>query len=61
MAQDWIEAHRAESLADDAEQARIRSTAMKSVGSVAGGRPERAERVRQDLRNQLCEAHARRA
>jgi hypothetical protein len=38
-------------------QARLRGEAMRWVGAIRGGRPERAERARRDVRQRLAHQH----
>lgn len=56
---EWIRARHAGGHDDDLEQARLHAAAMRAVGSIRGGDPERSRKVRMRLRAKLTRHRAR--
>jgi hypothetical protein len=58
MARQWLRDRAAGAGESEAVQRRIRVSADRFVGSLAGGDPRRAERARHDLRERLAKRSA---
>ena len=56
---EWIRARRAGAGNDDGEQGRLRRSALRFVGSVRGGDPDRSQQVRARVRAKLSRGRAR--
>ena len=50
---EWLGAHAADLLGNDKEQERLRARAMRLVGSIKGGAPDRATEARTRVRARL--------
>jgi hypothetical protein len=59
MAQGWLEARRRGAPRDDAEQARLHAAAARTLGTISGSHPGRAERARGAIRERLARRHDR--
>lgn len=57
-AEDWLDG-RADGDAEEERQARLRAAAMRFVGTIAGGRPDRSQSARADLRSRLAASRQR--
>ena len=58
IARDWLQ-HRSAAADDEAEQERIRARAMRFVGSIQGGDPDRAAKAREQVREVLARKYGR--
>jgi predicted DNA-binding ribbon-helix-helix protein len=58
IARDWLQ-HRSAAADDQAEQERIRARAMRFVGSIQGGDPDRAAKARERVREVLARKYGR--
>ena len=56
IAREWLKAYAAAAEDDEAEQARIRARALRFVGSIQGGDPDRAAKARERVREVLSAA-----
>ena len=59
IAAEWLIARRSSTATDGAEQARLHAAAAKTLGRIAGGDPNRAERAREAIRERLARHHGR--
>jgi hypothetical protein len=59
IARDWLKARASSAEDDEAEQKRIRARAMRFVGSVQGGDPDRAAKARERVREVLARKYGR--
>ena len=59
IARDWLKAQATAAEDDEAEQERIRARAMRFVGSIQGGDPDRAAKARERVREVLARKHGR--
>ena len=57
IAEAWLE--RSRGRGEDEEQERLRAAAMKFVGSIQSGQPERAENARSAVRSRIARRHER--
>jgi hypothetical protein len=55
---EWIESRRGHT-DDNAEQIRLHAGVQKTIGTIAGGNPKRAERARENVRKRLRRRHGR--
>ena len=55
---EWVQARRGPGGEDDIEQARLRTAALRLVGQIHGGDPERARQARIRVRAKLAHRHA---
>jgi hypothetical protein len=53
IAREWLEARRGGASGTKDEQVRLRAAASRVIGKIAGGRAQRAERVRAAIRQRL--------
>ena len=58
IARDWLQ-QRSAAADDEAEQERIRARAMRFVGSIQGGDPDRAAKARERVREVLARKYGR--
>lgn len=58
IARDWLQ-QRSGAADDEAEQERIRARAMRFVGSIQGGDPDRAAKARERVREVLARKYGR--
>ncbi|HXO22671.1 MAG TPA: hypothetical protein VOA87_22345 [Thermoanaerobaculia bacterium] len=58
IVEDWLCRGRRQQ-GDDEEQQRLHAAALKFVGTIDGGRPDRAENARADVRSRLARRHGR--
>jgi hypothetical protein len=59
IAREWLEARRGGASGTEEEQVRLRATASRAIGKIAGGKARRAERVRVTIRERLERRRAR--
>ena len=59
IAREWLKAYAAAAEDDEAEQARIRARALRFVGSIQGGDPDRAAKARERVREVLARKYGR--
>lgn len=59
IARDWLERHREREVAAAAQQEEIRAAAMKVVGAIKGGDPDRAQNSRSEIRARLARRYGR--
>ena len=59
IARDWLKARSSAAEDDEAEQERIRARAMRFVGSIQGGDPDRAANARERVREVLARKYGR--
>ena len=59
IARDWLKAQATAAEDDEAEQERIRARAMRFVGSIQGGDPDRAAKARERVREVLARKYGR--
>jgi hypothetical protein len=59
IARDWLKARASAAEDDVAEQERIRAHAMRFVGSIQGGDPDRAAKDRERVREVLAREYGR--
>ena len=59
IARDWLQSRAAAAADDEAEQERIRARAMRFVGSIQGGDPDRAAKARERVREVLARKYGR--
>ena len=58
ITEDWIESRRG-LLGDEDEQSRLHARAAKTIGTIAGGDPKRAERAKSIIRRKLQQRRGR--
>jgi hypothetical protein len=59
ISRDWLKARASAAEDDEAEQERIRARAMRFVGSIQGGDPDRAAKARERVREVLARKYGR--
>lgn len=59
IARDWLEHSRVRDEDEDERQQRIRAEALKFVGTIQGGNPNRAENARSEVRSRIARRHGR--
>lgn len=59
IAQDWLQHSRGRDEGEDERQRRIHDEAMKFVGALHGGDPNRAENARSEVRSRIARRHGR--
>jgi hypothetical protein len=59
IAREWLKTRPAAAEDDQAEQARLRASAMRFIGSLRSGDPDLAEKASERMRVGLLKAHAR--
>jgi hypothetical protein len=59
IAQDWLVKFKRGKGTEDERQRQIRDEAMKFVGSLRGGNPDRAENARSEVRSRIARRHGR--
>ena len=59
IARDWLQSRGAAPAGNKAEQERIRARAMRFVGSIQVGDPDRAAKARERVREVLARKHGR--
>ena len=59
MAGEWLEARQDSAGPDAVEQARLHAQAAKTLGTISGGEPRRAQRARVAIRRRLTRRHGR--
>jgi len=59
IASSWLASQRGGAGDDESEQARLRRSLLKAVGTIGGGDPERSAKVRSTLRRKLAKASGR--
>ncbi len=57
IAQDWLEHSRGRDEGEDERQLRIRSEALRFVGTLHGGDPNRAASARSEVRDRIARRH----
>lgn len=57
IARDWLDRHKEREEADDAQQEQLRAAAMKLVGAIKGGDPDRAQNSRSEVRARLIQRY----
>ena len=59
ITQDWLMKSKEGKGTEDERQRQIRDAAMKFVGSLQGGNPDRAENARSEIRARIARRHGR--
>jgi len=59
IAREWLDARRRNGADEETEQARLHRAAARSLGSISGGDPRRAEQARRAIRRRLNHASRR--
>jgi hypothetical protein len=59
IAREWMKARAPAAEGDEAEQERIRASAMRFIGTLRRGDPDLSEKVSERMRERLLRAHAR--
>jgi hypothetical protein len=59
IAREWLDARSRNGADDETEQARLQRVAARSLGSISGGDPRRAEQTRRAIRRRLSHAGRR--
>jgi hypothetical protein len=59
IASDWLERGRDRDGTEEDRQQRLRAEAMKFVGVLQGGNPDRAENSRSEVRSRIAKRHGR--
>ncbi len=59
IAEEWLRVRRASGAPEQAEQLRLHAAAGKTFGTIAGGKPRRAERARSVIQERMARRHAR--
>jgi hypothetical protein len=59
IAEDWLRRSSGQSGSEDERQQSLRDAAMKSVGTLRGNDPDRAEKARSEIRARIARRHGR--
>jgi hypothetical protein len=59
IAEDWLRRSSGQSGSEDERQQHLRDAAMKSVGTLRGNDPDRAENARSEVRARIARRHGR--
>jgi hypothetical protein len=59
IAEDWLRRARDQEGTEEDRQQRLHAAALKTMGTIDGGRADRAENVRIELRSRIARRHAR--
>ena len=59
IAREWLKGRDATTGRDEAEQERLRAAAARYIGSIAGDDPDRSQRVRERVTEQLARKYPR--
>jgi hypothetical protein len=59
IAKDWLQRTRHQSEDEEERQRRLHEAAMKCAGTIDGGRPDRAESIRSEVRARIARRYER--
>lgn len=59
ITQDWLERSRPKNGEEAERQQRLRESVLQCVGTIDGGRPDRAENAKAEVRSRIARRHGR--
>jgi hypothetical protein len=59
ISEDWLRRSSGASGSEDERQRQLRDAAMKSIGTLQGNNPDRAENARSEIRSRIARRHGR--